>query len=70
MALGTRPLERMLHIFEPGSDDRAAVARTYLKPAWVKGTIYEELLDTALGGLEVARFQPHRDEFERIESLL
>jgi hypothetical protein len=70
VALGTRPLERMLHIFDPGSDDRAAVAKAYLKPVWVKGTIYGELFDTALGGLEVARFQPDRDEFERIESLL
>jgi hypothetical protein len=70
VALGTRPLERMLHIFDPESDDRAAVAKAYLKPAWVKGTIYEELFDAALGGLEVAQSQPDRDEFERIEPLL
>lgn len=70
VALGTRPLERMLHAFDVGHDDWAAVARGYLKPAWIKGTIYAELFETALGGREVAQFRPDRDEFERIESLL
>lgn len=70
VALGIRPLERMLHTFDPESDDRAAIARAYLKPAWIKGTIYGELFDTALGGLELARFRAGRDELKRIESLL
>jgi len=70
VALGTRPLERMLHAFEPGSDDRAGVARAYLKPAWVKGTIYSELLETALGSLEAARLRGAGKELNGIESLL
>lgn len=70
VALGTRPLERMLHTFDPGSADRATVAGTYLKPAWVKGAIYGELFETALGGLEAARFQAGGEAFGRIESLL
>jgi hypothetical protein len=70
VALGTRPLERMLHAFDPGSDDRAAVARAYLKPAWVKGTLYSELFESALGGIEVARLRGAGEELDGIESLL
>lgn len=70
VALGTRPLERMLHAFDPGSDDRFAVARAYLKPAWVKGTLYSELFETALGSLEAARLRGAGKELEGIESLL
>jgi hypothetical protein len=71
VALGTRPLERMLYAFDPGSEDRAAVARAFLRPAWVKGTIYDELFEAALGGLEVARSKTgDHEEFRRVESLL
>lgn len=70
VALGTRPLERMLHTFEPGSDNRITVARDYVKPAWVKGTIYRELFETALGGIEAARLREAGADLDGIESLL
>jgi hypothetical protein len=68
LALGTRPIERAFRALDPEGGDRAAAARAYLRPAWVRRAIYGELQDAAVAGLEVTRTGPDLGELRRIES--